>query len=136
MSAGGRKVGGYSASISPGPHTARRRLAAEVEQMVGDLDQRVTQVMQTESNRVRMYADQLQRFVEGLQQMRMAREIERERRQQTIKLLENKVTRELNNARKERVEFGTQVEERSARLLDERSQELKAQSLETHQEEE
>lgn len=128
---GGRKAG-QSASISPGPHTARKRITYEVEQVVGDLDQRVTQLSRAESNRVRMNFDQMQRLMEGLQQVRIARDIQRERWQQELKLLEANVARELSNFKKERRDFETQTEEQSARLMQSRVEEIRHQSLETH----
>lgn len=130
--AGSRRAG-FGGSLSPGPHTARRQ-GTELETKVADLDQRTTQVVKAESSRVRMHAEQLQRLVESLQQMRMQRDIQRERRQQELKMLENNAARELSNAKKERKDFEAQAEERINRLTAERAEEMRVQRLQYHQE--
>jgi len=116
---GARRPAGYGASVSPGPaSTARRKLATETEHMVHDIDTRVSQVMHSEGNRIRMCEDQLQRFTDGLQQMKTARSIEAQRRQQALTALHAKVTRELTGVKGDGSKFWKAVEERNQRHLD------------------
>lgn len=100
-------------STSPQP-AVRRRLPTELEQMVGVLDQRVTQVTQAESARLRLLSDQTQRLLEGLQAMRVAREIHDERRQKELRLVESNAHLDVSKAAQERRELEARMEELSS----------------------
>jgi len=93
--------------------------------MAATLDQRVTQVMQAEGTRLRMLMDQVQRLNEGLQAMRVAREIQEERRQQELRILEGNVQQDLIKAREDRKDFQARLEERGEKFLRERREEIR-----------
>lgn len=76
-----------------------RGLPAEIEQMVVCIDTRVTQSSQAEGARARMLEDQARRLHEGLQAMRVAREIHDERRAKELQMLEQNIMLEIGKAR-------------------------------------
>mmetsp|Transcript_124282 Transcript_124282/g.264874 ORF Transcript_124282/g.264874 Transcript_124282/m.264874 type:complete len:245 (-) Transcript_124282:54-788(-) len=102
-----------------------RKLPAEVDQMVTLLDQRVTQVTQAEGARVRMLGDQTQRLLEGLQAMRVAREIHEERKLKELRMLESNVMLDLSKASQERRALGARIEEAGAMCLGEQCEALR-----------
>lgn len=105
--------------------------------MVTMLDQRVTHATQAEESKLRMLADQTQRLVEGLQAMRVAREIHDERRLKEIRMIENSLQLDLQSARQARKEIENRAEELAATRLAELGDELRRERLahETAQEE-
>lgn len=105
--------------------------------MVTMLDQRVTHSTQAEESKLRMLADQMQRLNEGLQAMRVAREIHDERRLKEIRMIENSLQLDLQGARQARKEIENRAEELSAARLAELGDELRRERLahETVQEE-
>eukprot|EP00929_Paragymnodinium_shiwhaense_P016376 TRINITY_DN124690_c0_g1_i1.p1 TRINITY_DN124690_c0_g1~~TRINITY_DN124690_c0_g1_i1.p1 ORF type:complete len:291 (+),score=93.99 TRINITY_DN124690_c0_g1_i1:72-944(+) len=136
-SAGGAIVRSSSASAGASAAGAggvpRMRLPAEMEQMVGAIDQRVTHVAQAEDARVRMLADQAQRLHEGLQAMRVAREIHEERRSKEVRMIESNVMLDLNNARQARADIEQRSEVIAQQRVEEHRQELLRQRQQ-HQE--
>jgi len=110
---------------SPAPLSARRKIPQEVEQMVGELDQRVAQISQVESSRIRMMMDQAQKLVESLQSMRVQRELQEERRQQELRFLENNVQQDLAKSSEDRRDFQLRLEERSDKFFQERHEALR-----------
>merc|ERR1719265_325957 len=109
----------------PGGNQPQRALPAEVEQMVIMLDQRVTHAIQADESKVRMQADQVQRLVEGLQAMKVAREIHEERRLKEARMIENSLQLDLQNARQARKEIESRAEDLSSSRLAELSDELR-----------
>lgn len=123
------------ASNGPGSRP-RLRMPEEIEQMVTLIDQRVTHVSQTEDARLRMLADQTQRQFEGLQAMRVAREIHEERRRKELRMIESNVMLDINNASQARAEIESKSGELSNQILAEHRQELerhKAQFEKAHE---
>lgn len=104
-------------SASPGQPPERRRLPTELEQMVNLLDQRVTQVTQAETARIRLLSDQTQRLLEGLQAMRVAREIHEERRLKELRLVESNAHLDVGRAATDRRELEARVDELGSRAL-------------------
>jgi len=101
------------------------RLPTELEQMASLLDQRVTQVSQAESARVRLLSDQTQRLLEGLQAMRVAREIHDERRQKELRLVESNAQLDVSRVAQERRELEARVDELGSSCLAEAVEEFR-----------
>lgn len=97
--------------------------------MVAALEQRVTQVSQAESARLRMLADHSQRLLENLHAMRVAREIQEERRHKELRMLEGNVTLDLHKAKEEREEMAARLEEKGARCLSEMKESVRTMRL-------
>lgn len=97
--------------------------------MVTMLDQRVTHATQAEEARLRMLADQTQRLVEGLQAMRVAREIHEERRLKEIRMMENNLQLDLQSARQARKEIECRAEDLASNRLSELGDELRRERL-------
>lgn len=93
--------------------------------MIMALDQRVTTAMQAEESRLRMFADQMQKLLEGLEAMRVAGEIHDERKAKELRLLESSVTLDLNAARQARRDMEARVEQ----LGDQRMADLREEGL-------
>lgn len=106
-----------------------RALPCEVEQMVAMLDQRVTHATQAEEARLRMLSDQTQRLVEGLQAMRVAREIHEERRLKEIRMMENNLQLDLQSARQARKEIECRAEDLASSRLEELGNEMRRERL-------
>jgi len=103
-------------AVRPGPpgspgnaHSARsivgdsgpsKMRTSEVEHMVATLDQRVTQRTQSEAAQLRMFEDQAQRLSEGLSAMRVAREIQDERKLKELRMIESSCALDLHSSRK------------------------------------
>eukprot|EP00401_Gymnodinium_catenatum_P018377 CAMPEP_0117555802 /NCGR_PEP_ID=MMETSP0784-20121206/51466_1 /TAXON_ID=39447 /ORGANISM="" /LENGTH=282 /DNA_ID=CAMNT_0005353027 /DNA_START=108 /DNA_END=956 /DNA_ORIENTATION=+ len=102
------------------------RVPIEMEQMVTSIDQRVTHVHQAEDARIRMLHDQAQRLIEGLQAMRVARDIHDERRVKELQMIESNVLLDLSNARQARSELEMRVEEIGNQRIAEYHQELRS----------
>merc|ERR1712048_103039 len=84
---------------------------------------------QAEESRIRMLADQTQRLVEGLQAMRVAREIHEERRLKEIRMMENNLQLDLQNARQARKEIESRAEDLASSRLAELGDELRRERL-------
>jgi len=97
--------------------------------MVAMLDQRVTHATQAEEARLRMLADQTQRLLEGLQAMRVAREIHEERRLKEIRMMENNLQLDLQSARQARKEIETRAEDLASSRIAELGDELRRERL-------
>eukprot|EP00928_Gymnodinium_smaydae_P039891 TRINITY_DN27156_c0_g2_i1.p1 TRINITY_DN27156_c0_g2~~TRINITY_DN27156_c0_g2_i1.p1 ORF type:complete len:329 (+),score=106.29 TRINITY_DN27156_c0_g2_i1:58-1044(+) len=100
----------------------------EIDQMVGHIDARVHQVAQSESARLRLLADHAQRMHEGLQAIRVAREIHDERSVREVRVIEANVLTELSAARRSREELENRCEELSAQCAAEHMQEVQRHS--------
>lgn len=79
--------------------------------MVTVIDQRVSHATQAEDSRVRMIQDQIQRLNEGLQALRVAREIHEERKLKEVRMVESNASTDLGKARQARSELEARVEE-------------------------
>lgn len=109
---------GMACSSTSSPSSAKpRRPYSEVEQMLALLDQRVTQMAHSEGARLRMVGDQVQRLMEGLQAMRVAREVQDERRLKEIRMLESNVMLDLRKAAEGRKEMEVRAGELSTHCL-------------------
>jgi len=100
--------------------------------MVSTLDQRGTQATQAESARLRMLADQSQRLFEGLQAMRVAREIHDERRLKELRMMESTAMLDINKAAQERREIETRSEEVMATCLAAHQEDIQRDQLRRH----
>lgn len=96
-----------------------------MEQMVSMLDQRVTHVTQADRARLRMLVDQTQRLLEGLQAMRVAREIHDERRLKELRIAETNALLDLSKAAQEREEMEARAEEVAAAVVAEQREEIR-----------
>jgi len=105
--------------------------------MVSMLDQRVTHATQAEESKLRMLGDQTQRLTEGLEAMKVAREIHEERRVKEVRMVENSLQLDLQSARQARKEIESRAEELAVARLAELAEELRRERLshETVQEE-
>jgi len=93
--------------------------------MIASLDQRVTQITQAESSRIRMLVDHVSRLTEGLQAMRVAREIQEERRQKELRILENNAQQDFVKLKKDRRDLETRVQERGDRIIAQGREEIR-----------
>lgn len=98
---------------------ARRRAPAELEQLATDLEEQVLHTTQTEEGKLRMLGDHAQRLAEALQAMRVAREIQDERHQKEMRMVESNVHLDLNGARQARHEEESRIEEAADTRLNE-----------------
>jgi len=103
----------------------RRSAPAEVEQMVTMLDQRATHATEADASKLRMLADQVQRLMEGLQAMRVAREIHDERREKECRMIENSLQLDLQGARQARKEMESRAEDLSSSRVSDLAEELR-----------
>lgn len=97
--------------------------------MVTALDQRVTHAVQAEEARLRMLGDQTQRLLEGLQAMRVAREIHDERRSKEIRMIENNLQLDLQNSRQARKEIEGRAEDIASARITELHDEMRRERL-------
>merc|ERR1719472_47187 len=100
-------------------------IPSEAEQLVSMLDQRVTVATQAEEARLRMLTDQMQRLMESLQAMRVAREIHDERRLKEVRMIENSLQLDLQSARQARKEIESRAEDLAAARVAELGDELR-----------
>lgn len=98
---------------------ARRRAPAELEQLATDLEEQVLHTTQAEEGKLRMLGDHAQRLAESLQAMRVAREIQDERHQKEMRMVESNVHLDLNGARQARLEEESRTEEAADTRLNE-----------------
>jgi len=112
------------ASVSPGP--GGRREAPDLEHRVLDVEQRVEEEMKAEGSRIRACHEQFLQLEQDLKEIRSAREMQRDRRTHMLKLLEDKVRRELTTSKQEKQAFQKNVEERARRELEEQGEEVRA----------
>eukprot|EP00927_Polykrikos_kofoidii_P057672 TRINITY_DN51839_c0_g1_i1.p1 TRINITY_DN51839_c0_g1~~TRINITY_DN51839_c0_g1_i1.p1 ORF type:complete len:297 (+),score=62.22 TRINITY_DN51839_c0_g1_i1:132-1022(+) len=113
---------------SGGPSARPRgRVPAEIEQMILAIDQRTNHVAQAEDARIRMLADQTQRHLESLQALRVAREIQEERRRKEMRMVENNVMLDLNSAKQARAELESRIDDVSKQHVAAHQQELARQ---------
>jgi len=98
---------------------ARRRAPAELEQLATEIEEQVAHTTQTEESRLRMLGDHAQRLAEGLQALRVAREIQDERHQKEMRMVESNVHLDLNGARQARLEEEARIEEAADTRLNE-----------------
>lgn len=119
-----RGSAGDSLSAAP-PVSARRRMPQEVEHLVIELDQRVDQITQVESSRLRMMMDQVQKLSESLQSMRVQRELHEERRQQELRYLENHTQQDVAKSREDRRDYHVRLEERLDKFFLDRFEECR-----------
>eukprot|EP00927_Polykrikos_kofoidii_P068591 TRINITY_DN63936_c0_g1_i1.p1 TRINITY_DN63936_c0_g1~~TRINITY_DN63936_c0_g1_i1.p1 ORF type:complete len:300 (+),score=38.57 TRINITY_DN63936_c0_g1_i1:136-1035(+) len=112
-------------STSPGPGMLPRAyLHGELTDKLMAIEHRVTHVSQSEDARLRMLADHAQKLSEGLQAIRVARDIHQERRQKEIRMIESNVMLDISNTRQARVETEHKSEELYQREFSEHHQQL------------
>jgi len=93
-------------------------IPAEVEKQIIVLEQRVEQITEGDSNRIGALNEQMKRLEEGLQAIRVSRDILDERRRKERKLLEGSFTAELERATSERRQLESSLQERGRSILD------------------
>lgn len=98
-----------------------RTLAGEIEQMLVQLDQRVIRAFEADEGKLIMFADETSRLLEGLQALRVSREIHEERRHKNIRMMESTVLLDLSRARQAQAE----VEARCEQIINARLFELR-----------
>lgn len=98
---------------------SRRRAPAELEQLATELEEQVVHTTQADEGKLRMLGDHAQRVAEALQAMRVAREIQDERHQKEMRMVESNVHLDLNGARQARLEEEARIEEAADTRLNE-----------------
>lgn len=91
----------------------------EAERQLVQLEQRVTQVCEVEVARTKVLADQSQRLQEGLHAMRVAREIQDERRQKELKVVESGFLIDLEKATGARIAMAAHLDEAGQTAIEE-----------------
>lgn len=99
------------AAASTGVAIHRKPIPREVEKMVNLLEQRVTQLSEGETARLRMLADHSQRLAEGLQAMRVAREIQAERRHKELNVIEGNLLMDIEKVGRGKKDLESKCEE-------------------------
>mmetsp|Transcript_36794 Transcript_36794/g.78122 ORF Transcript_36794/g.78122 Transcript_36794/m.78122 type:complete len:304 (+) Transcript_36794:176-1087(+) len=116
-----------SASSRPGsgeghrsnrPASGRSHLPLEVEQLVSEMDQRVTHLSQVESSRLRLIQDQVQKLGETLQSMRVQRQLQDDRTHQELRYLETNAEQDLSRTAADRHDFENRLEERIGKFFE------------------
>ncbi|CAJ1383819.1 unnamed protein product [Effrenium voratum] len=92
---------------------------AEVEKQIAVVEQRIVQIREGDGGRVRLLCEQAKRLEEGLQAMRVAREIHDERRRKELKVVEGSFAAELERAASERQEVEAKLQETADTMLEE-----------------
>lgn len=98
---------------------SRRRAPAELEQLATELEEQVAHMTHTEESRLRMFGDHAQRISEALLALRVAREIQDERHQKEMRMLESNVHLGLDGARQARLKEEARREEAADTRLNE-----------------
>merc|ERR550514_2691619 len=89
------------------------------------IDQRVSTALQAEEGKLRMLSDELQKLLEGLAAMRVAQEIQDERRGKELKMLESNLALDLSAAREARQD----AEGRAEQLCEQQIMELREEGI-------
>jgi len=102
---------------------------SEMEKRVALLEQRIGQITEGEGSRIQTLCEQAKRLQEGLHALRVSEEIQDERRQKELKVVESSMLSDLQKAASERQQAEQKHEESISSRLDEcRVELLKEQS--------
>eukprot|EP00931_Biecheleriopsis_adriatica_P007383 TRINITY_DN108673_c0_g1_i1.p1 TRINITY_DN108673_c0_g1~~TRINITY_DN108673_c0_g1_i1.p1 ORF type:complete len:370 (-),score=78.62 TRINITY_DN108673_c0_g1_i1:34-1104(-) len=89
----------------------------EVDRKVTSMEQRVTQMVEGESARLKLLADQVKRLDEGLSAVRVAREIHDERRKKELKVVESSLLVDLEKSTSARQEMESRFQDASEQVF-------------------
>ncbi|CAK9010308.1 unnamed protein product [Durusdinium trenchii] len=91
---------------------------AEIEKQIASLEQRVAQMTEGDSTRMRVLLEQTTCLEEGLQAIRVAREIHDERRRKELQMVQGSFDTDLKKAVSERIQLESSLQEKGKAMLE------------------